>query len=199
VTLPDLIFLASFVFCTVMVFRLVWLAIRGRWRSWRVSAWLLTGYLAVYVTALIVFALLTPRVELRPGEPKCYDDWCIAATGVHFVRVSPDCPGAADVWVATLNVRSVAIRVRQRAADAAVEMEDPSGRHYLPCGSGGSHSLRGSLEPRESFLVFLEFALPAHVRPAGLVVSHGAFPGRIIVGDDQSWLHKPTLFHLSVY
>jgi hypothetical protein len=30
-----------------------------------------------------------------------------------------------------------------------------------------------------------------------LVITHGAFPGVIIIGDDQSFLHKPTIVQLA--
>ena len=73
---------------------------------------------------------------------------------------------AAAVWVARVEVSSVARRIQQLAVDAAIEVED--------------------------------LLADRRVRPVELIVHHGAFPGVIIIGSDQSWLHQPTLFRTIV-
>lgn len=40
------------------------------------------------------------------------------------------------------------------------------------------------------------FDTPRETTQLDLITDHGAFPGRIIIGSDQSWLHKPTIVHL---
>ncbi|HEY3742502.1 MAG TPA: hypothetical protein VGL53_21785 [Bryobacteraceae bacterium] len=172
---------------------------RGQWVRCRATAQWLAIYVAAYVAALVIGGIAVPRREIGQGERKCFDDWCVAATGVEHKATSEMCPGAASVWVAAVHVTSVARRVRQRAADASVEMEDDFGDGHAPCAAASGHNIRDALDPGESFTLMLPFALPAPAHPAGLVVAHGRFPGLIIVGDDQGWLHKPSLFRLTVY
>lgn len=194
----DLVFLFSFLFCAVLVIRLLWLPMRRDWPKWLATARWLVAFIVIYATALVATALIMPRRELPVGERKCFDDWCVAASGLEL-QPSPElCPGAAAVWVASVEVSSVARRIRQRAADATVEVEDLLGRRYASCSAGGPKHLRDMLGPGERFSVSMPFALPAGGRPVGLVVHHGAFPGVIIIGADQSWLHQPTLFRTIV-
>ncbi|MGB4869811.1 MAG: hypothetical protein WBP47_07155 [Candidatus Promineifilaceae bacterium] len=40
------------------------------------------------------------------------------------------------------------------------------------------------------------FDTPRETTQLDLITNHGAFPGLIIIGSDQSWLHKPTIVHL---
>jgi hypothetical protein len=58
--------------------------------------------------------------------------------------------------------------------------------------------LSDELGPGESFRVRLPFRLPEDAQPAGLVVHHGAFPGIVIIADDQSFLHPPALARVAV-
>jgi hypothetical protein len=198
--IADLVFIVSFLFCASMLIRLVWLAIRSQWARWRSTARLLGAFVAAYVSALATAGLSMPRHELAAGERKCFDDWCVAASGAEVQSTQELCPGSAAVWVASIEVSSVAKRIHQRAPDASIEVEDTDGKRYAPCAAGaGPRNIRDMLGPGESFSVSLPFGLPLDARPAGLVVHHGAFPGIIIVGDDQSWLHKPTLFRTSVH
>lgn len=195
-TLSDLFFLVSFLFCASLVVRLIWLAIRGRWAKLKATALVLGVFVGMYAIALIGTALSMPRRELAAGERKCFDDWCIAVKAFQLQSGGSRCSGAETVWVTTVEVSSDAKRVHQRAADAAIEFEDASGRRYPPCEQPGLHNIRDILGPGESFSVSLPLALGGGGQPAGLVVHHGAFPGLIIIGADQSWLHSPTLFRL---
>ncbi len=194
--ISDLLFLVSLPVLAALIMRLVWLMIRGRWAGVRSAARNLTIFVGVYGLLLVGFALATPRRELGAGERKCFDDWCVAAGALEREPTAELCPGSASVWVASLEVVSVARRVRQRAADASVELEDAEGRRYSPCTVAAAEKIRDYLGPGDSLSISLPFGLPAGARPAGLVVHHGAFPGLIIIGDDQSWLHLPTLLRL---
>jgi hypothetical protein len=107
-------------------------------------------------------------------------------------------------WIATIEVSSDAKRIRQRARDARAELEDRQGRRYQPCaaalpfGTGPARLLSDEVGPGESFRVFLPFRLPGDRTPAGLAVHHGDIPGVVIVGADQSLLHRPALQRLAV-
>jgi hypothetical protein len=54
------------------------------------------------------------------------------------------------------------------------------------------------VEAGGSFTYTAVFDLPSGITKPGLVITHGAFPGAIIIGDPQSLLHKPTIVRLSI-
>jgi hypothetical protein len=204
-TLNDLLFLASFLFAAAQAMRIAVAALRGRWDGVRRAGWLLGAFIACYAVVLIGVSLATPRRFYAPGERRCFDDWCVAASeasATEDTAVPETCRGGA-AWIATVEVSSVARRVLQRAPDARAEMEDQSGSRYQPCAEplarepGGAHRLTDQLGPGDSFPVFLPFRLPAGASPAGLVFHHGEIPGVGIIGEDQSFLHPPAIHRVS--
>jgi hypothetical protein len=191
----DLLFVGSVVFVLVLVVRIAVHAVRGRRDRMIRGVRTLVCYGAGYVAVLLAVALSMPRRAYSQGERECFDDWCAAGIGIAPGAAIDGCDGA-NVWIGTLEVSSDAKRIRQRAADAVALLEDGSGRRYESCGEpapGGGRGLRDELGPGESFRVLLAFSLPAGARPAGFVIRHGAFPGLLIIGDDQSLAHRPTL------
>ena len=202
--IPSLIFLGSVLFFLVLLGRIALSVLRGHRDHLRGTARLLAGYVAGYAALLLAVALMMPRRTLPQGVRECFDDWCVAGIGAVTSGAAqvPGCDGG-NVWIGTLEVSSDAKRVRQRAADAAATLEDLSGHRYPPCaappqGAGGMHQLRDELGPGGAFRVTLAFSLRAGARPAGFVISHGAFPGALIIGDDQSLLHRPTLLAVAL-
>jgi len=202
VTLNDLLFLASFLFVATQLIRIAVLALRGRWDRLKGAARLLGAFVACYAVVLVAAALAQPRQFYAPGEKRCFDDWCVAALDASRAPDPAAVPAACrggGVWVATVEVSSVAQRVRQRALDARAELEDQRGNRYQPCAQplerepGGAHRLSDELGPGDSFDVFVPFRLPDGATPAGLVFHHGEFPGVVIIGQDQSFLHTPAL------
>lgn len=207
-TLSDLLFLASLLFVLVCLLAIFLAALLLRWPAVRRWGKLLAAFIAVYIPVLLLTGLLTPRRIYAPGERRCWDDWCAAA-----VRVAPatpstplPCVGAPGtrIWVAEIEVSSVAKRVRQRARDAAAELEDEQGTRYQTCAAplaqGGTpaRALADPLDPGDSFSVLLPFRLPAKTKPTGIVLHHGDFPGIVIIGNDSSVLHRPALQRILV-
>jgi hypothetical protein len=200
--LGTLVLLGSALFSLVTAARLVVLALRGRWdRSQRVARGL-GIYFACYAAILVGVALVLPRRVFAPRERECFDDWCAAGVSAKPAAAA-DAPCAAEpgtrIWLATVEVSSDAKRIRQRAPDARALLEDRSGKEYAACGAPlGAHALADEIGPGESFAVVEPFVLPASAEPVGVVISHGAFPGILIVGADQSLLHWRTLLRIAV-
>lgn len=202
-TLFDLFFLASVLLVMVLCVRIAVSALRRRWESARRSGRLLGCYVACYAATLICVALVLPRRFYAPGERRCFDDWCVAAIEAKSSEGLAGAPCQAGPegrdWIATIEASSDAKRIRQRAPDARAELEDRQGRRYQPCaaalpqGTGPAHLLSDELGPSESFYVLLPFRLPDGEMPVSLVVHHGDIPGVLIVGADQSLLHRPAL------
>lgn len=189
-TLSDLIFIGSALLVLVMSARAAFTVLRGWWSEAHRLARLLGLFVAGYALALIAVALVLPRRTYAAGERRCIDDWCITALDAKLMD-------PANTWMATVEVSSVAKRVRQRARDARVEMEDLQGRRYSPAGAESPRSITDELSPGESFRAVVLFRLPGTALPAGLVVHHGDFPGVLIIGSDASFLHPRALLRLA--
>lgn len=202
-TLGDLFFLASVLFVVIWLGRIAVSALRRRWDTTHRLSRVLGIFLACYAAALVCFALVLPRRFYAPGERRCFDDWCAAALDVKVADGPLAAPCQADrgerVWTATVEVSSDAKRIRQSAPDAHAELEDQQGKRYQPCGAaqadgtGPARLLSDDLGPGESFRVSLPFRLPGEGTPSGLVLHHGDVPGVVIIGADQSVLHRPAL------
>ena len=194
-TIQDLFFLASVLFCLTTIVSIAISLLRSRFAAASRLARVLSGFVVVYAVVLVAVSIATPRRFFAPGERQCFDDWCIAAVSAAPVaeRTCPVGPGRS--WVVTFEVSSDARRVRQRARDANAELEDSQGRRYAPCPMA-SNPLAAELGPGESFRAELPFPLTADAQPAGVVMHHGDFPGQLIIGEDQSFLHPPALHRL---
>ena len=164
-------------------------------------------YAGLYALLLIGVSLLSPQRVMAMHEVRCFDDWCAAVEQVEQRAVIGSLQAQGSFYLVTLQVSSQAKRIRQRALDAAVFLLDEHGKRYLPseeaqqalefAGEAGL-PLNSWLEVGASFSHTAVFDLPPDATRPGLVISHGAFPGLIIIGDDQSFLHKPTIVNLKL-
>jgi hypothetical protein len=133
---------------------------------------------AVYGVALVAAGLAGGTRELRPGDTKCFDDWCAAMVATR--------PGAA---AGTLLVD---VRLQNRGRGRA--MRANLARAYLELPGGGEVAPRdGSamqtfLQPGERADVQLTFVLQPGRQPARfVVVEGGGFPPEI--GGEGSPFH----------
>lgn len=198
----DLLFLISVLFVLVCLVAIVVSVFRSEAALRRWSG-LLAIYFVVYALALTSVSLSSPRRVYAPGERRCWDDWCATAIKATYASNSAatGCVSSpnARIWIAEIEVSSVAKRIRQRAPDARAELEDTHGTRYNPC-SGAlrkpnalPHTLSDALNPGDAFTVVLPFLLPNSASPVGIVVHHGDFPGKVIIGSDASLFHRPSL------
>ncbi len=182
----DLIFLGSVLLALFLIGRMAVQAVRGRWSGLRRTAGFLGLFLVSYAIALVAMALARPRHVFAAGERKCFDDWCVAGISAEPANASDATTCRSDdgsrTWIATLQVSSDAKRVRQRARDAAADLEDREGHRYEPCGgplgagTGPPRTLSDELGPGESFRVLLPFRLPADARACGATSPSRRFP-----------------------
>lgn len=209
-TIFDLLFLASALGgCLALIVALVALA-RRRWPIARRTLIGLGGYLLLYALAMVSVAALSPQQSLAMGQERCFDDWCIAAVAAgQQPRI-----GAAQMWVSaqgrfvvvTVRVTSHAKAISQRELDTQLCLLDGVGRRYAVSVAGqraldvtgqGGQPLDTLLAPSGSFTHTAVFDVPVDASQLALVIAHSAFPGALIIGDDQSLFHRPTLMRLS--
>jgi hypothetical protein len=179
-------------------------------RRWCKAGWLGLGlavYIGGYAALLVGAALLSPQKVLPMHQARCFDDWCASVEQVKLQPSIGDMQAQGVFYVVTVQVSSRAKRVSQRELDAAIYLLDERGKRYDPspraqqaleaAGQAGM-PLDSRVEAGGSFTYTTVFDLPQGITPPGLVISHGEFPGIIVIGDDQSLLHQPTIMRLSV-
>jgi hypothetical protein len=205
--LTDFVFLASLLFVLVLLTRIAIAALRRRWAASGRLARLLGIFIGGYALVLLLAGATLPRRSFPSGGRECFDDWCVAALSASLAEGSskvhcPPAPGSY-MWVASVEVSSAAKRIRQRARFVRIELEDQLGQRYpacaatIPQGAEPTRLLTDELGPGESFQVWLPFQVPHTAKPVGLVVHHGEYPEKFIIGADQSALHRPALLRLS--
>jgi hypothetical protein len=190
----DLLFILLFLTSLVTLAIAAVAAVRGR-RPQAIRILRIYGIcFAVYMSIVIVVALVTPRRVVHLGEDRCFDDWCVTVENAEH-RPSPE--GVA--YTVTFQLSSRARRVNQRANGAYVYLTDSQGREFDPAPEPGAIPMDVMLHPGEAVQTRRTFTVPNDARDVGFVVVHeGAFcfPGCFIIGDGGSLLHKRTVVPL---
>ena len=208
-TIFDLVFILVFLGTVAVLVSVLVTALRGfRMRALR-RLLALGSYLAVYLAIVVTVSLLSPRREFRIGQDECFDDWCLAVEKAQFastVGQAATLRSTRGVFcIVTLRVSSRALGRAQAAPDAAVHLLDDRERVYHPspeaqqayeASFGSTPPLGSRLQPGASFQSVRVFELPADADNLGLVVDHGGWPGRFVIGDANSLLHKRTVILL---
>ena len=169
----------------------------------RVAAIALGIGAVIYLGLLLGFSAESREIALARGQEKyfCEID-CHLAYSVVDVKAQPGAE-ATDYQV-TLRTRfDETTTSPQRPKDAAltpspreVRLIDGSGRKYEPISAGGT-SLMTPLIPAQSYTTQFEFRVPKDARDLRLLVSTtAAWPDHLVIGDENSWMHKKTYFAL---
>jgi hypothetical protein len=191
-TVFDLLFLAAVLGSAVLLVLAGIAFCRGR-RARAVARLTQFGALVVvYLAALILVSLVSPRRVLHVGEEHCWDDWCITVTEV---RRRP--AGDNQEYAVTFRVSSRARRVAQRERGVQVYLMDDCGGCYEPEPDPEAVPFDVLLRPQQSVTTTRVFHVPADAHDPVLVVTHGGgFPGLFIIGDSESLFHKCTVVRL---
>ena len=191
-SLFDLLFIVLFLAAVVTLLIAASFAIRGR----GVRAIALLRRLCIcagaYFGIIAVTSIFLPRTVLHVGDPRCFDDWCIAVD-----NASRQPAGDHAAYTVTLRLFSTARRVSQREKDVAVYLVDDRGRRYDPAPSQSDVPFSVQLGPQESVKSTRVFDVPADAHSPGVVIAHeGGFPiGWFIIGY-ETWFRKPAIVRL---
>jgi hypothetical protein len=137
--------------------------VRHRPRSAAGLACAAGALVAVYGAALVGAGLAGRTAELRPGDTKCFDDWCAAMDAVR-----PDAAAGTLLVDVQLQNRGRGRAMRSNLARAYLEL--PGGGQVAPRDGSGLQTL---LQPGERADVQLTFVVPPGGRPARFVVVEG--------------------------
>ena len=187
----------------------------------RVRLAVLAGLLiaGVYLAIVLVFSFSSNEKVLARGEEKhfCEIDCHLAYSIVDVRRTktigtAPNQATAGGLFaIVTVKTRFDETTISPRRGDAlltpnsrVVTVIDDQGRSYGPSAVGQnileqsalSPPLTTALRPGESYTTTLVFDLPAETRNPTLLVHEGEWVTHLIIGHENSPLHKKTKFQL---
>ncbi len=203
--IPDL-FLIFSVFLITACFLGILFALVGR--RWKLLSRLCLGlilYISLYAILLISVSRVSPQKVLALRQLQCFDDWCASVEHVEQRPAIENVQAKGLFYLVTIRVTSQAKQISQRALDATVYLQDEQGMRYdispqgqkaLEAAGQAGQPLNSRVDAGGSFTYTAVFEVPANIIHPGIVISHGAFPGFLIIGDSQSFLHKPTVVRL---
>jgi hypothetical protein len=129
------------------------------------------------------------------GEPQCFDEMCFMVTGVEEV------PGFL-IRDGRRLVR-VSVRVTNNGRKAQSEelirayLVDERGRRWEESPGVNGVGLTARVAGGDSVVSEPVFMVAADATGLGLVLTHGRWqPGVLVIGDSDSWLHRPTVVKL---
>lgn len=188
----DLLFIVLFLATVVTLLAAASFAIRGQGTHALAVLRKLGIWVGAYLGVVAVTSLFWPRTVLQIGEPRCFDDWCIAVE-----NVTRQTAGDLVDYLVTIRLSSTARRVSQRENDVVVYMTDATGHRFDPVANKAEVPFNVRLGPQESVVATRIFEIPADTRAAGLIITHrGGFSmGWIIIGY-ETWFRKPTIVRL---
>jgi len=166
----------------------------------RIAAVATAACAVVYFTLLFGFSVASHETALAHGQEKyfCEID-CHLAYSVLDTKTQPD-----GHFVITLRTRfDETTTSPNRPKDAPltpspreVRLIDSAGHQYAPVSTAGTPLLT-PLKPAESYTTQLEFNLPKDATGLRLLINTApGWPDHIVIGDENSWLHKKTYFAL---
>jgi hypothetical protein len=136
-----------------------------------------------YTMALLMFSLTSHDRTIDLGQPKCFDDWCVTV-----MRAEHDDTSA----IVEVEVKSQAARAQMRPDRPQVEVVDMRGRVFTPV-STSDPPLNKELAPGEEFVKSFNFKVARNLQHPVVLVSEGGWLTRLIIGDENSYLHRKVV------
>ena len=149
----------------------------------------IVGYFAV----LAAVSVLSPRRIIDQETVWRFDHWGVAV--INIETLSDDAKRVAI----TMEVSNSAGRARQRARYVDVFLiddswqridESPKGQLRYESTNGEQRPFTEELAPKSSYQTVRVFDLPTNATDLRLIVEHGVWPGRLIIGSQDSFGHK---------
>lgn len=168
---------------------------RGRAR--RGLRWI-AGVWAVYLGVLLLVSLGEGQREMAAGAKQCFDEMCFAVEGADEV----------EGFFVREQERERLVRVHVRVTNRGRGRPQGEGliRAYLVDGEGrrwdevrglSGVRLTSRLAAGDSAVSEPVFRVAKDATRLGLVLTHGKWqPGVLVIGDPDSWRHRPTVMRL---
>ena len=174
----------------------------------------------VYLAIVLVFSFASSEKVLARGEEKhfceidCHLAYSVADTRqTKTIGTAPNQATAGGLFtVVTVKTRFDETTISPSRGDAlltpnsrVVTVIDDQGRRYGPSPAGqnvleqaglAGKPLTTALKPGESYTTTVVFDLPADIRNPTLLMNEGEWVTHLIIGHENSPLHKKTRFQL---
>ena len=188
-------------FVTLAVLLIFWFARKPK--VVRLAAVMIGVGAVIYFALLFGFSAASRGTALGRGQEKyfCEID-CHLAYSVLDVKTQPN--AAAKRYLITLRTRfdetttspSRPTNVPLTPSPRQVRLIDAAGREYFPVSVRGV-PLFTPLKPTDSYATQLEFTVPADTTGLKLLINTTpAWEDRLVIGNENSWLHKKTYLAL---
>lgn len=180
--------------------------LRRRALPWRPLLLGAGAWSAAYAALLLGSSLTSHERVLGHDEDKKFCGFyldChmqIAVTAVDTADRLGALRARGTLWVVTLRVSSDAVAARLRLLNPRFELRDATGRRYRPVAPPDREAVSQLVGPAESFETRVVFDLPEDAGAPRLHVTMGIWADRLIervlIGDEDSLLHRRTVFAL---
>ena len=192
---------AGGVFVAVAAALIFWFARKPKFA--RMAALILSAGAVVYFGLLLGFSAGSHSEILARGQEKyfCEID-CHLAYAIVDVKAQPEAESTRYVVALRTRFDETTISA-QRPKDAPltpspreVRVIDANGREYTPASTEGTQ-LVTPIKPGDSYTTELEFDVPKDAAGLRLLINtRPQWPDHLVIGDENSWLHKKTYFAL---
>ncbi len=187
------------------------LLVRRRGRAKVVLAAMLV-IAGAYLAAILIFSVASHEKVLARGEEKhfcevdCHLAYSVANTRQSKTLGNPPNQIAAQgtYTIVTIKTRFDESTTSLRRGDGllypnsrVLTLVDQNGNRYSPSSQTGT-SLITPLRPGESYATDVVFDLPANAKPATLLINEGDWMTRLVIGHENSPLHKKTSFQIDL-
>jgi hypothetical protein len=150
------------------------------------------GIIAVYLAAIMLISLFTPRTIVNIGDGYCYDTWCI---GVQSVYAAPE--GQNIQYTADVRIFSDANRVPTSREKDFLYARDERGRRFHLVQDSSVIPADVSVDPGQSVKTSLTFLAPADARHLYLASEHPNMPWvSLVFASDIAPFHRRTLLRV---
>jgi len=160
---------------------------------------------ALYLGIGTAVALMTPQHILSIGEDRCFDEMCFAVMGYNRIPSKND---GKSLYLVEVRISNRSRGRAQREIGRKGVLVDRSGHVYETSGwamralspvNGPPYSgLDAEVAPSQSLETKLVFELPEDVDYPGFALGSdlGLNPARFVIGDEDHFLHWPTVVPL---
>jgi len=175
----------------------VW-AVRGdRNRARRGVLWI-GGVWAVYLLVLVAVSVRQQGEQMTVSQEQCFGEMCFAVTGADEIEGFL-ARGQERARLIRLKVR-VTNRGRGRPQGESLvraSLVDGQGRKWEEVRGLSGVRLTTMVAAGNSVVSEPVFRVSKDATRLGLVLTHGRWqPGVLVIGDPDSWMHRPTVMRL---
>ena len=149
---------------------------------------------AIYLAAGAAVAVRTPQHIMSLGEDRCFDEMCFAVMGYNR---TPSTVAGQSRYIVEVRITNRSRGRAQREIGRKGVLIDRAGRRYEPSRQG-MHVLDAEVAPGQILKTKLVLEIPEDVDYPGFALGSNLAlnPARIVIGDEDHFLHWPTVVPL---